>query len=60
MSAVLGALLCSAPVAAAQMYPSDKPHVYSSPDLFFEVEIPAGWDYRQEEGSNEITMYKVI
>jgi len=58
VAAVFGAQLCSVGAAAAQTYPSDKPHLYSSPDLFFEVEIPAGWDFRPEEGSNEITIYK--
>jgi hypothetical protein len=57
-SLALGALLCSAHFATAQTFPSDKPHTYFSPDLFYTVEIPAGWDYRHEEGSNEITIYK--
>jgi len=32
--------------------------VYGSHDLFYVVEIPAGWEYRNEEGSNEITISK--
>lgn len=35
-----------------------KPMVYGSHDLFYVVEIPAGWEYRNEEGSNEITISK--
>ena len=46
--------------ALGQMPPAQQPkaHLYTSPDLFFEVEIPAGWDYRNEEGSNEILVLK--
>ena len=54
------ALAVAASGAAAQTATAQpaKARIYASPDLFFEVEIPAGWDYRNEEDSNEITVQK--
>jgi hypothetical protein len=35
-----------------------KPFVYDSHDLFYELKIPAGWEFREEEDSNRITISK--
>ena len=59
IAAPMAAVLLGSLIAAQrQTKAAAKPFVYGSHDLFYVVEIPAGWEYSGNEESNEIVITK--